>query len=157
MSAPFDGVLIEQVLINSPERYGTRPWRADRDLGVRNGLRRHDRGRRPRSGILAGQEEKILEQFYRSEEQIGRGVGLGSISSAILRARRAHLGREPARRRAAFRPELPREGAAPRVGEAGRLPEYGAENTSRRIMSALMPVVLVIEDEPQMRRFCAPR
>jgi two-component system, OmpR family, sensor histidine kinase KdpD len=134
MSAPFDGVLIEQVLINLVEnalRYTPvespieiSAFETDRAVTIEVA----DRG----PGIPAGQEEKIFEQFYRSEKsKSDGGVGLGlSISSAILRA---HGGRIWVENRqgggAAFRLELPREGAAPRLGEADRLPEVRGGET----------------------------
>jgi len=130
-SAPFDGVLIEQVLINLIEnalRYT--PPESPLEISVLESERAitievADRG----PGVPPGQEEKIFAQFHRSSSsKSDGGIGLGlAISRAILRA---HGGRIWVENRAgggaAFRFELPREGAAPRVGEAGRLPEVAA-------------------------------
>jgi two-component system sensor histidine kinase KdpD len=126
-SAPLDGVLIEQVLVNLVEN-ALRYTPVDSPIEISAfetettvTIEVADRG----PGIPAGQEEKIFERFYRSGPIKGDGVGLGlTISSAILRA---HGGRIWVVNRpgggAAFRFELPREGVEPRVGEAGRLPE----------------------------------
>jgi two-component system sensor histidine kinase KdpD len=128
-SAPLDGALIEQVLVNLVEnalRYTPSEspieisaFETDRAVTIEVA----DRG----PGIPPGEEEKIFEQFYRSIRKKGDGgVGLGlTISSAILRA---HGGRIWVERRqgggAAFRFELPRDGTAPPMegGERG-LPE----------------------------------
>jgi len=128
MSVPLDSVLIEQVLINlvenalryTPVESAIEISAIETDAAVT--IEVADRG----PGIPVGQEKKIFEQFYRSDgKRADGGVGLGlSISSAILRA---HGGRLWVENRqgggAAFRFVLPREGVAPRVGEAGRLPE----------------------------------
>jgi two-component system sensor histidine kinase KdpD len=128
MSAPFDGVLIEQVLINLIEnalRYT--PANAPIEISAfakENAVMIEVADRGP--GIPAGEEEKIFEQFYRaSRKKADGGIGLGlTISSAILRA---HGGRIWVERRegggAAFRFELPREGAGPPMVEGDRLPE----------------------------------
>src|SRR5207249_7970461 len=89
-SAPFDGVLIEQVLVNLLEnalRY-TPPdtpieisaFETDRTVTIEVA----DRG----PGVAPGEEQKIFEQFYRAaRKKADGGVGLGlTISSAILRA-----------------------------------------------------------------------
>jgi two-component system sensor histidine kinase KdpD len=130
MSAPLDGVLIEQVLVNLLEnalRYtpvGTpieiSAFETDKAVTIEVA----DRG----PGILPGDEEKIFEQFHRAgRKKADGGVGLGlTISSAILRAHGGRIWVEPRKGGgAAFRFELPREGAAPPVGNAGRLPEVG--------------------------------
>jgi two-component system sensor histidine kinase KdpD len=131
-SAPFDGVLIEQVLINlienalryTPVESPIEISAFETDTSVT--IEVADRG----PGVPVGQEEKIFEQFYRSARTKGDGgVGLGlTISNAILRA---HGGRIWVEHRsgggAAFRFELPREGAGPRIGEAGRLPELASD------------------------------
>ncbi len=128
--APIDGALIEQVLINLVEnalRYT--PVESPIEISVFETDRAvtievADRG----PGIPVGHEAKIFEQFYRvTRKRNDGGVGLGlSISSAILRA---HGGRIWVEQRpgggAAFRFELPREGAGPAVGAEDRLPEVG--------------------------------
>jgi K+-sensing histidine kinase KdpD len=133
-SAPFDGVLIEQVLINlienalryTPVESPIEISAFETDTSVT--IEVADRG----PGVPHGQEERIFEQFYQSARtNADRGVGLGlTISNAILRA---HGGRIWVEHRpgggAAFRFELPREGAGPRVGEAGRLPEVASDTT----------------------------
>jgi two-component system sensor histidine kinase KdpD len=131
-SAPFDGVLIEQVLINlienalryTPVESPIEISAFETDTSVT--IEVADRG----PGVPIGQEEKIFEQFYQSARtKADGGVGLGlTISNAILRA---HGGRIWVEHRpgggAAFRFQLPREGAGPRVGDAGRLPEVASE------------------------------
>ena len=134
-SAPIDGALIEQVLINLVEnalRYT--PVESPIEISVFETdkavtIEVADRG----PGIPTGHQEKVFEQFYRSgRTKADGGVGLGlTISSAILRA---HGGRIWVENRpgggAAFRFELPREGQGPHLGEAGRLPEVpGGEAT----------------------------
>jgi two-component system sensor histidine kinase KdpD len=126
-SAPFDCVLIEQVLINLIEnaiRY-TPPEspievsaRAD-DAAVT--IEVADRG----PGVSEGEEERIFDKFYRSNRSLrDGGVGLGlTICRAIVRA---HGGQIWVERRAeggaAFRFTLPRAGP-PEDLDDGSLPE----------------------------------
>jgi two-component system, OmpR family, sensor histidine kinase KdpD len=131
-SAPLDGVLIEQVLVNLLEnalRYT--PVGSPIEISAIETAKAviievADRG----PGISVGDEERIFEQFHRAgPKKADGGVGLGlTISSAILRA---HGGRIWVEHRvgggAAFRFDLPREGAGPPLGHAGRLPEVPGE------------------------------
>jgi two-component system sensor histidine kinase KdpD len=122
--APFDGVLIEQVLVNLLENAAkyTPPdsplevtvARADHEIIVEVA----DRG----PGIPPGQELRIFEKFQRGpSERLATGVGLGlAICQAVLEA---HRGRIWAENRpdqgASFKFALPLEGAP----LAGQLPE----------------------------------
>jgi len=128
-SVPLDSVLIEQVLINLLEnalRYT--PVESPIEIAAFETegavtIEVADRG----PGIPEGHEQRIFEQFYRGARKADGGVGLGlTISHAIVRA---HGGRMWVERRegggAAFRFELPRDGAAPE--EADRLPELASE------------------------------
>jgi two-component system sensor histidine kinase KdpD len=130
--APLDGVLIEQVLVNLVEN-AVRYTPVDSPIEISAfetetavTIEVADRG----PGIPAGQEEKIFEQFYRASPKRGDGgVGLGlTISSAIVRA---HGGRIWVEQRpgggAAFRFEVPREGAGPLLAEESRLPEVSGD------------------------------
>jgi two-component system sensor histidine kinase KdpD len=132
-SAPLDGVLIEQVLINLVEnalRYT--PVESPIEISAfetENAVTIEVADRGP--GVPAGQEEKIFEQFHRSARSKADGVGLGlSISSAIVRA---HGGRIWVENRkeggAAFRFEIPRDGEAPSLGSEGELPEITGNET----------------------------
>ncbi len=118
--APFDPVLLEQLLVNllenalkyTPEGSPleivatTEPHRVVLEL--------RDHG----PGVAVGDEERIFEKFFRSQRgQAGGGVGLGlAIARGIARA---HGGTITARnlepRGAAFRVTLPLEGEPPQL------------------------------------------
>lgn len=116
--APFDGVLIEQVLINLIENAAKHTGagspieisaeRVDGEIVVEVA----DRG----PGLPEGEEERIFEKFFRGPSaQKAAGVGLGlTICRAIMSA---HGGRIWAQNRreggASFKLALPAEGEAP--------------------------------------------
>lgn len=130
--APFDAVLIEQVLVNllenaakyTPE--GTpieiEARRSDGEVTIEVA----DRG----PGLPPGEEERVFEKFHRARTELpAPGVGLGlAICRAIVTA---HGGRIWARSRegggASFTFALPLSGQAP----AGGLPEIQEGATSR--------------------------
>ena len=115
--APFDAVLIQQVLVNLLEN-GVKYAGADTPLTISaRGRKREveivvaDRG----PGLPAGDEARIFEKFYRAEKGKGGGVGLGlTICRGIVTA---HGGRIWADNRdgggAAFHFTLPIEGEPP--------------------------------------------
>jgi two-component system sensor histidine kinase KdpD len=115
---PFDGVLIEQVLINLLEnaaKYGHGPIEINASaLGSEVLVEVADRG----PGIPLGQETHIFEKFQRAEREDGSGgVGLGlAICRGIIAA---HGGRIWAQNRdaggASFRFTLPLGDEAPRL------------------------------------------
>src|SRR5205823_2514261 len=115
--APFDAVLIQQVLVNllenaakyagasTPIKLSARGTKLAVEIVVA------DRG----PGVPAGDEALIFEKFYRAEKGKGGGVGLGlTICRAIVAA---HGGRIWARNRegggASFHFTLPLEGLPP--------------------------------------------
>jgi two-component system sensor histidine kinase KdpD len=122
--APFDGVLIEQVLINLLENAAkhTAPGTAIEIRAVSEGdevvVEVADRGH----GLPAGEEERVFEKFHRGRPDVATGgVGLGlAICHAVVRA---HGGRMWAGQRpgggASFKFALPLVGEAP----SGELPE----------------------------------
>jgi two-component system sensor histidine kinase KdpD len=115
--APFDAVLIQQVLVNLLEN-AVKYAGADTPLTISaRGRKREveivvaDRG----PGLPAGDEARIFEKFYRAEKGKGGGVGLGlTICRGIVTA---HGGRIWAVNRdgggAAFHFTLPIEGEPP--------------------------------------------
>ncbi len=116
--APFDGLLIEQVLINLLENaIKYTPPASPIDIAGRSGdnmltISVADRG----PGLPPGDEEQIFDKFYRAESAQG-GVGLGlSICRAIVAA---HGGRIWATNRpgggAIFTFTLPLEGKPPAI------------------------------------------
>jgi K+-sensing histidine kinase KdpD len=125
-SAPFDGVLIEQVLVNlienavryTPERTPVEisAWATEAETMVEVA----DLG----PGIRDGEHERIFDKFYRGTPRAGDGgVGLGlTISRAIVRA---HGGQLWVENRpgggAAFRFTLPHDDTPPPA--EGPLPE----------------------------------
>ncbi|HZO15629.1 MAG TPA: ATP-binding protein, partial [Polyangiaceae bacterium] len=124
--APFDSVLIEQVLINLLEN-AAKHTRAGTPIEIRALRSRSgeevifevaDRG----GGLQPGEEERVFEKFHRGRtERRTAGVGLGlTICDAIVRA---HGGRIWAENRegggASFKFALPLDGEAP----AFQLPE----------------------------------
>jgi two-component system, OmpR family, sensor histidine kinase KdpD len=115
--APFDAVLVHQVLVNllenaakytgaeSPIEISASRSEGAIEIGVA------DRG----PGVTPGDETRIFDKFYRAEKGRGGGVGLGlSICKGIVTA---HGGRIWAENRAdggaAFRFTLPLEGEPP--------------------------------------------
>jgi len=119
LSAPFDAVLVQQVLVNLVEnavKYAgdsaieISAARADGAIEVVVA----DRG----AGLPEGQEARVFEKFYRGDHVGGgHGVGLGlTICNAIITA---HAGRIWAENRtgggAAFHFTLPLEGEPPLV------------------------------------------
>ncbi len=117
--APFDAVLIQQVLVNLLEN-GVKYAGADTPLTISaRGRKREveivvaDRG----PGLPTGDEARIFEKFYRAEKGRGGGVGLGlTICRGIVTA---HGGRIWADNRdgggAAFHFTLPIEGEPPKL------------------------------------------
>src|SRR5438046_7321780 len=89
-SAPFDGALIEQVLVNLIEnalRYTPKESPIEISAVANESLvtiEVADRG----PGVVPGQEERIFEKFHRSDRgRADGGVGLGlTICTGILRA-----------------------------------------------------------------------
>jgi two-component system sensor histidine kinase KdpD len=118
--APFDGVLVEQVLVNLLEnaaKYTPEGAPVDVSAAARGGevtIEVADRG----PGLPPGEEARVFEKFHRGKADVtAPGVGLGL---AICRAVAvAHGGRMEARNRegggAVFTLSLPLEGVAPRV------------------------------------------
>jgi two-component system sensor histidine kinase KdpD len=122
--APFDGALIEQVLVNLLENAAKHTadgvsieinaWRGNGEILIEVA----DRGR----GLPAGEEARIFDKFYRvpsDKPVVGVGLGL-AICLAIVTA---HGGRIWCENRsdggASFKFALPLEGEAP----TGKLPE----------------------------------
>ena len=143
-----DAVLVEQVLVNLLEnalKYS--PAGATIEVSAQDEegavvVTIADRG----PGIPPGEEGRIFEKFHRvgRDPSVG-GVGLGlAICRAIVAA---HGGRIWAENRegggAAFHFSLPRV-EAPRGDPGGR---------GHAMTPGLEPLVLLVEDEPQMRRF----
>ena len=100
--APFDGLLIEQVLINLLENaIKYTPPDSPIDIAGRSGdnmltISIADRG----PGLPPGDEEQIFDKFYRAEfGPRRRGPGADDLPRDCRGARRADLGRQPARRR----------------------------------------------------------
>ena len=138
---PIDDVLIEQVLINlldnaikyTPRASPIEIIATATDSAVTVEIA--DRG----PGVPRGEEDKVFEKFYRGQPAAGRGAGLGlAICQGIVEAHGGqHLGPEPARGRRG----VPLHAAA------------GRHATGRRYRPMPDPVVVLIEDEPQIRRF----
>lgn len=116
---PFDGVLIEQVLINlldNADKYSPAGSPIDimttkNDAGVQVSI--SDRG----LGLAAGDEQRVFERFFRGNTSHARGAGLGlAICKAIIDA---HAGKIWAEGRAGggatFSFVLPVEGAPPQM------------------------------------------
>ena len=116
--APFDSILVEQVLINLLENaIKYTPDASPIDVSARQVERAlevavSDRG----PGVPAVDMEKVFEKFYRASEGRG-GVGLGlTICRGIVTAHGGRLWVEArAGGGASFRFTLPQEGEAPRV------------------------------------------
>ena len=150
--APFDPILMEQVLVNllenaikytpgdSPIRISARPIDSAVEVSV------WDRG----PGIPPEDAEKVFEKFYRASERKG-GVGLGlTICSRHRDSPRGTLVGGGATRR---RVGVPLHRAARRGGPACRAGGPAGHRGEGCPMSDPDPLVLVIEDELQMRRF----
>jgi two-component system sensor histidine kinase KdpD len=128
LSAPFDAVLVQQVLVNLVENAVKYAGESAIEISAFTAGRAvevvvADGG----AGLPEGKEARVFEKFYRGDHGGGgRGVGLGlSICSAIITA---HAGRIWAENRAgggaAFHFTLPLEGEPPLVEpESRRLPE----------------------------------
>ena len=135
-----DDVLIEQVFINLLEN-AAKYTPEDSEIQVTAFARDDkvvvevaDRG----PGFAAGEEKRIWEKFYRGPAQGVRGVGLGlAICRAIITA---HGGKIEAENR-------PGGGALIRVV----LPT--AVNRHRWTLTSSAPEILIVEDDPQIRRF----
>ncbi|MEP7190342.1 MAG: DUF4118 domain-containing protein, partial [Roseiflexaceae bacterium] len=162
--APFDGLLIEQVLINLLENaIKYTPPGSPIDIVGRSGdnmltISIADRG----PGLPLGDAEQIFDKFYRAKSSQG-GVGLGlTICRAIVVA---HGGRIWAGNRpgggAIFTFTLPLDSKPPsiRTEGGGRRTEHRIRHTqslvlsTRNSMSDTDPLILVIEDELPIRRF----
>ncbi len=129
--APFDGVLIEQVLVNILEnatKYTEEGTPLEIEAGRADGevtITVADRG----PGLADGEETRVFEKFHRARaEHTTLGVGLGlAICRAIVNA---HGGRIWAKNRdgggVAFTFALPLEGEAPRLPELPEKPEVPA-------------------------------
>ena len=156
---PLDPLLIEQVLINLLDnaikytsgrhaRSRSRPPPTDRAVRVIVA----DRG----PGFAPGEETRVFEKFYRGQEAGTRsGAGLGlAIARGIVEVHGGRSRRNPARAAGPCSgspchwPRIPRRsGRTMAETESGREP-------SRSPTAG--PVVLVIEDEPPIRRFLRP-
>ena len=147
----LDAVMIEQVLVNllenalkytptgTPLEIGAEATTATVTIWVA------DRG----PGIPDGQEERLFEKFYRATpERAQSGVGLGlTICRAVVEAHGGHIwaANRPGGG-AVFRFTLPLEETPPEVAAragTGGVPPMTTGN----------PVIVVIEDDPQIRRF----
>jgi two-component system sensor histidine kinase KdpD len=136
-SAPFDGALIEQVLVNLIEnalRYTPKNSPIEISATATDSLvtiEVADRG----PGIVPGQEQRIFEKFHRSDRRkADGGMGLGlTICTGILRA---HGGRIWVENRpgggAAFKFVLPRVGESPPLDRGMVLPEVESGKEVRR-------------------------
>jgi two-component system sensor histidine kinase KdpD len=136
--APFDGALIEQVLVNLIEnalRYTPKESPIEITATATESqveIEVADRG----PGIEPGQEERIFEKFHRSDRGLADGgMGLGlTICAGILRA---HGGRIWVENRpgggAAFRFVLPRDGDSPPPERGIVLPEVEVGREARRV------------------------
>ena len=93
----------------------------------------------------------MFEKFQRAGSTAGTGVGLGlTICRGIVdRARRPHLGRGPARGRR----DLPVHHPHRRHAADRRHRERDGEDLQAWRHGPTAPLILLIEDEPQMRRF----
>ena len=150
--APFDAVLVQQVLVNllenaakytapaSPITISAKKNEDEVEIVVA------DRG----PGLPGGDESRIFEKFYRAEKGKGGGAGLGlTICKGVVTA---HGGRIWAESRkgggAAFHFTLPATGAPPTL-ELARLAAQPRKEPKR--MTDVPSQILIIEDEPQMR------
>lgn len=128
LSAPFDAVLVQQVLVNLVENAVKYAGESAIEIDAKASSRAievivADRG----AGLPEGGEARVFEKFFRGENgRAGGGVGLGlTICSAIVRA---HGGRIWALNRegggAAFHFTLPRDSEPPVIEpESQRKPE----------------------------------
>jgi two-component system sensor histidine kinase KdpD len=140
----FDPLLIEQVLVNLLDnaiKYTSQEIPIELSAYVKDGeiiVEIEDRG----TGIPAGEEEKIFDKFVRGAAT-GGGIGLGlTICRAIITAHDGWIRAEN------------RQGG-------GRIsPHYLSVNSRQRLNLKMINeltedkgLILLIEDEPQMRRF----
>ena len=146
---PVDGLLIQQLLINllenaikyTPEAAALRV--SARALPGQVEVEVADDG----PGLPAGQEQRVFEKFFRHQGgHDGFGLGL-AIARAIVEA---HGGQHPRRE-----PRAPRRALPLHPAHRGRAARRGARP---RTMSTVpetgqTPLVLVVDDEPQVLRF----
>jgi hypothetical protein len=113
---------------------------------------RGPRGRRSRPGVPPGSEERIFEKFYRATRAAAPGASASGWRSAARSPRpTAARSRPPtARRRRRVSCDLPgrRDAAAAASGARG-----GGETA---MTGPGGPLILLVEDEPQLRRFLRP-
>ena len=146
---PVDPVLFEQVFVNlldNAVKYT--PSGSPVEISARasdHGLEIEVADRGP--GIAPGDEERIFEKFHRGAHAGGGGVGLGlPICRGIVRGPRRNDRRGQSGGR---RDRVPDPPAAD-----GDSADGGGRDAGRGSgMSEPGPVVLVVEDEPQLRRF----
>ncbi len=145
---PVDEVLLEQVFVNLLENAAKHtPPDTPIELGATGGNQEvivsvADRG----PGVPPGEEERIFEKFQRAGSTAGTGIGLGlTICRGIVTA---HGGRIWVEGRpgggAIFRFTIPIVGTPPTAA---------IEAEGRDLVDRPSPLILLIEDEPQMRRF----
>ena len=151
-AGPARRVLIGQVLHQPARQRGEvhAAGHADRDqrrAPPDDGVRICGGGSRPRH--RPGEEQRVFEKFYRARPEGATGRGRTRADDLPRHrggARRSHLGGEPGRtagRASASCCRSPSEPAGAAAGDADRAP---------RSMSEPRPVVVLIEDEPQIRR-----
>ena len=152
-------MLIERVLVQpARERRQVHAGRQPIAIAARAAGRdlRRDRSSDHGPGLPPGREEAIFEKFTRGESEIGdAGVGLGlAICRAIVEAHGGrHLGRDGAAEGggARFCFTLPLGDAA---GDARRRRGRAGAHAANAVMSDdRRPRSLIVEDEPQIRRF----
>jgi len=152
---PVDEVLLEQVFVNLLENAAKyTPPGTPVELSAEAGSQEvvvtvADRG----PGTPAGEEERVFEKFQRAGSTAGSGVGLGlTICRGIVAAHggRIWVERRPGRWRALpFHHSYHRHAADCRGGSLRN--RAGAR--ARHPVDRPAPLILLIEDEPQMRRF----
>ena len=147
---PIDEILLEQVFVNLLENAAKHTPAGTPDRGRRRGpAGRGGRVRRRRGpGLPPGEEEPIFRSSIAAASGGGRHRPRASPSAAASSPRTAG-GSGPRRRPA----------AAPSSGSRCRSPARRRARARRRVdrrsrrMDRPAPLILLIEDEPQMRRF----